>query len=83
MNALVDDLVESEMSTAAARAQYLGFAKNVRAGHQDEMEITGNAFSVRFTREGVYIESLWDERVAPRQIDLDGFIQALSAWPAR
>ncbi|MET3496469.1 hypothetical protein [Variovorax boronicumulans] len=79
---LIDKLVDSDILTATDRERYLGFARNVRAGHQDELEIAGNAFNVKFTCGGVCIESLWDEDMAPVHIELGEFIRMLSAWPA-
>ncbi|WP_426233507.1 hypothetical protein [Pararhizobium sp. DWP3-4] len=70
---LIEELVDSDIRTLADREQYLGYAKNVRAGHH-ELAITGNAFSVKLTREGVLIESLWDEAMALERMTLDQFI---------
>lgn len=81
MHAWLDDLVDSDMPTVHDRERYLGFARNVRAGHHSELGITGNAFHVRFTRAGVCVESLWDESRVPQWVALEAFIEALHAYP--
>ncbi|WP_426130759.1 hypothetical protein [Pararhizobium sp. PWRC1-1] len=80
---LIEKLVDSDIPTPADREQYLGYAKNVREGHHDELDITGNSFSVKFTREGVLIESLWEEAMVPERMALDQFIAVISAAPTR
>jgi hypothetical protein len=78
MRTLIEEFVDSDIPTPAAREQYLGYAKAVSAGHHDELDITGNAFSVKFMRDGVRIESLWDEAMAPEHMALDQFIAVIS-----
>jgi hypothetical protein len=83
VRSLMEELVDSDIPTPADREQYLGYAKNIRARLHDELDITGDAFSVKFTRDGVRIESLWDESMVPEHMELDQFIAVISAWPKR
>lgn len=82
MNTLMKALIASDMPMAADREQYLGYARNVRAGHHAGLEITGNAFNVKFSREAVRIESLWDPDLEPEQLPLDEFVRIITGWPA-
>lgn len=77
------ELIDSDMPTAQARAQYLGAARRVLAGHHGELQLTGNAFNVHLSHAGVRVQSLWDEGRSPECMELAAFIQALSAPPAR
>ena len=74
----IDEFLDSDVQTISVRDTYLGHAKNVQSGHHAELELTGNAFNVRFLPSGVYIENLWDEEAEPINIGLEDFIRIVS-----
>jgi hypothetical protein len=76
----INEFLESDVQTLLVRDAYLRHAKNVQAGHHAELNLTGNAFNVRFLPSGVCIESLWNEENEPIKIDLEDFIQVVSNW---
>ncbi|HEV2609860.1 MAG TPA: hypothetical protein VGU61_06305 [Noviherbaspirillum sp.] len=76
----INEFLKSDVQTLSVRDAYLGHAKNVQSGHHPELELTGNAFNVRFLPSGVFIESLWDEEDEPISIGLEDFIQVVSTW---
>lgn len=76
----IDEFLESDVQTLPVRDTYVGHAKNVQSGHHAELELTGNAFNVRFLPSGVCIENLWDEEAEPINIGLEDFIQMVSNW---
>jgi hypothetical protein len=77
---MLDEFFETDVQTASERDNYLSFAKNVAGGHHLELELTGNAFHIRFSPSGVHLESLWDEDAEVFHVELSKFIQALSDW---
>lgn len=79
----MDDFLESDVQTSVVRDPYLGYVKNVKTGNHSELELTGNAFSVRVSRSTVYIESLWDEDTEPVQLSSDEFSRILCNWSPR
>ncbi|WP_151637371.1 hypothetical protein [Noviherbaspirillum aerium] len=75
----MNDFLNSDIQNIQSREAYLGYAKNVQSGQHTELELTGNAFNVRFLISGVHIENLWDENETI-EIELDKFIQTVSEW---
>lgn len=76
----IRDFLNSDIQNFQSREAYLGYAKNVKAGHHTELELTGNAFNVRFLPSIVQIENLWDDEAELLEVDLDIFIETLSKW---
>lgn len=76
----IKDFLNSDIQTLQSREAYLGYAKNVKAGQHAELEMTGNAFNVRFLPSTVQIESLWDDETELIEMDLETFISTLSEW---
>ena len=76
----IEDFLDSDVQTLTSRDTCLRYAKNVQSGHHAELELTGNAFNVRFLPSGVCIESLWDEDAEPIEMDLEEFIRIVSGW---
>jgi hypothetical protein len=83
MNASIQALMDSDMPTAHLARTLSRPGENIRAGHQPELELAGNAFNATFAGDGVRIISLWDDDAAPGRMELDEFIRLLSAWPAK
>jgi hypothetical protein len=52
--------------------------KNVLGGSHDFLEVSGDAFHVSISLDGVSIASLWDDDVEPTTIPLDQFIELMS-----
>lgn len=76
----LDDLLNSDVQSLDGRNEYLGVAENVKSGQHNEMEITGNAYNIRFHDGIATIECLWDDDSSQINIDLDSFILKLSNW---
>jgi hypothetical protein len=76
----IRDFLNSDIQTLQSREAYLGYARNVKAGHHATLELTGNAFNVRFLPSVVQIENLWDDEDESIEMDLEIFIQTLSEW---
>ena len=74
------DFIHSELQTTKSKQQYLGYAVNVRDNQHEVLQFIGNAFGVKIGKEGVIIESLWDDTVAPLKLTLLEFIEKLSAF---
>jgi hypothetical protein len=77
---VLDDFLNSDVQTMSDQDRYLGCAKNVQSGHHKELELTGNAFNVRFSPSGVCIENLWDEDSDQANVSLKYFIEILLSW---
>ena len=77
---VLEDFLSSDVQTISARDMYLGYAKNIESGHHKELELTGNAFNVRFSSSGVCIENLWDEDSDQTNVSLKYFIEILLSW---
>ena len=76
----LDDFLNSDVQTIAGRNEYLGVAANVKAGQHKEMEITGNAYNIRFHEGIATIECLWSDESDQMDINLDLFIKTLTNW---
>lgn len=76
----IRDFLNSDIQTLQSREAYLGYARNVRAGHHTELELTGNAFNVRFLPSTVQIEDLWNDGAESFEMDPEMFIKTLSEW---
>jgi len=76
----MNEFLDSDIPTLPNRDMYVGYAKNVQSDHHAELELTGNAFNVRFLPSGVCIENLWDDEAKPINLGLEEFIQIVSSW---
>jgi hypothetical protein len=72
-----DDFVSSDLQTSEAAQLYADYVNHVRNGRHAMLELTGNAFHVRFEPELVTIESLWDDELPVLQLTLSEFSQRL------
>ena len=76
-NRVLDDFRETEITTQFELDMYFGFARNILAGHHTELSLTGNAFHVRFSANGVAIEYLWLDEDA-LDMSLQAFLDFLA-----